>query len=260
MILTGDTGGADIGALKTVTASHTTVNETVIETPVELPTGTYPITPQVSFTIGEDGLPTVTGAQSFNNLAVAVASGRNNTGASATIYWRVRKNGASTFSGSTSISISIPYWTFNDYHYKDVVAGDVLEMFFYAGAVGVDLSFYGCYTVPAQINIGHNFMRNAVFKIYDGVRDGTPFVAGSRYYSTALEYIFYPSTSDDDMRVGNGTFTFRILQPNDARYTGATSVYYSPTYLNQTHATASPYYAVPLYIAELTYREYGTFP
>jgi hypothetical protein len=127
-------------SLKTLNITYQTPQETLLETPETLPT-TEPETPQISYTVAEADLPTFN-MQPFKKTWVAylIAAGKVVTGA--TIYFRMKKNGESVASGSSSITANY-FYTRNCYFY-DVAVDDVLEIALWSNRTDSNWDYKAC--------------------------------------------------------------------------------------------------------------------
>ena len=111
-------------SLKTLNITYQTPQETLLGTPETLPTA-EPATPQISYTVASGDLPTFN-IQPFKKIWVAYLIGAGKAVTAATIYWRMKKNGASVSTGSGSVAANT-FYTWNCYFYN-VAVGDVLEI------------------------------------------------------------------------------------------------------------------------------------
>jgi len=96
--------------------------ETLLDTPEPLPTS-EPAEPQVSYTVQESDLPTLS-MNVYSKVWVAWIIVAGYCPSAATVYYRMLKNGVSVASGSNSVSAG-NYYTRVSYFY-DVKVGDVL--------------------------------------------------------------------------------------------------------------------------------------
>ena len=109
---------------KILNITYQTPQETLLGTPETLPT-TEPATPQISYTVTSGDLPTFN-MPLFKKIWVALLYGAGKAVTAATIYWRMKKNGASVATGSGSVAANTFYtWSCGFY---DVAVGDVLEL------------------------------------------------------------------------------------------------------------------------------------
>ncbi|MGC8895647.1 MAG: hypothetical protein ACP5LB_02610 [Candidatus Bathyarchaeia archaeon] len=111
-------------SFKTLNITYQTPRETLLGTPLTLPT-TEPTDPQVAYAVQESDLPTFD-VKPFSKvwLARVLAGGQFVT--AGTLYWRMLKNGQSVASSSTSVSANY-YWSCTAC-FLDVQVGDVLAL------------------------------------------------------------------------------------------------------------------------------------
>jgi hypothetical protein len=111
-------------SLKTLNITYQTPQETLLGTPETLPTS-EPATPQIRYTVAESDLPTFN-MPPYQKKWVAIVIGAGKAVTAATIYYRMKKNGASIASGSSSVSAN--YFYTRQCCFYDVAVGDVLEL------------------------------------------------------------------------------------------------------------------------------------
>jgi len=109
---------------KVLYITYRTPLETLLETPETLPTS-EPDTPQISYTVTEDLLPTLS-MQPYSKKWVACLYGAGRFTTAGTVYWRMKRNGASVASSSKSVSANYYYTVCA--HFHNVNVGDVLEL------------------------------------------------------------------------------------------------------------------------------------
>jgi hypothetical protein len=147
-LLLGDTGKAQVSPLKTFTITPGAARETLLGTPLILPT-TEPATAQVSFTVQSSDLPTITGNVPMKYNAVLYVSGKIGVAASVVNY-RVLKNSVSVAQAAGVSATAAQYWTHTHWRTFDVQVGDVLEVKYWAVQADVNLDFYGLIIFPSQ--------------------------------------------------------------------------------------------------------------
>lgn len=111
-------------------------------------------TNQVSFTIQDTDLPTISPAPySMKFLAQIVVSGKN--GATApVINFRIFKNGVSLVTGVSTSTVTMTannYWTTNHWRWFDVQVGDVLEVRLWASNADTTIDYAALQVYPANI-------------------------------------------------------------------------------------------------------------
>jgi hypothetical protein len=100
------------------------ISETLLGTPETLPTS-EPSTPQVSYTVQQSDLPTMS-LQPFSLKWIGAVFGGGKFVTAGNVYWRMKKNGDSVATGNDAVSAN-NYYTLSAY-FRDVVVGDVLEL------------------------------------------------------------------------------------------------------------------------------------
>lgn len=127
-------------ALQSYTITYPSPDETLLGTPVALPTS-EPADPQISYTIAVGHLPTVSPAGlEYTLTAILYAAGKNTDAASQTVYYRILRNGASVATGSASVAANY-YYTWNHYSFYNVVSGDVLACKLWASSANVNWDY-----------------------------------------------------------------------------------------------------------------------
>ena len=125
---------------RTDSLSYPAAQETYDAAGTALPTS-EPATSQVIYTITSADLPVSTDkTASMKFSAFLYGGGKNNGASSATVYYRILKNGASVATGSSSVNANY-YYTVNCYQLYDVKAGDVIEIRLWASAATVDYRY-----------------------------------------------------------------------------------------------------------------------
>jgi len=114
--------------------------ENLQDTPTDLPTA-EPGTPQISYTVASGDLPVILPSLPDNGKYVAylIAAGKNTSASSQTVYFRMKKNGASITNGSSSVSAG--YFYTRMFWFFDVQPGDVLEIYLWASSSEVNWDY-----------------------------------------------------------------------------------------------------------------------
>jgi hypothetical protein len=111
-------------SLKTLNITYQAAQETLLGTPETLPT-TEPATPQISYTVAAGDLPTFN-LLPYQKKHIAILIGAGKAVTAATISYRMKKNGGSVESGSSSVPAN--YFYTRACFFYDVAVGDVLEL------------------------------------------------------------------------------------------------------------------------------------
>lgn len=152
-VLWGDTGKVSLGTLKKFDITLATPRETLLGTPVALPT-TQPGTPQISLTVGGSDLPTISPSPiSTSYTAMVYTGGRNTDAASQTVNYQIYKNGSSVATGSQTGLVSNNYWTHNYPSFFGIVDGDVITVSLWATSVNVNYDYYAIIIMPTRIQL-----------------------------------------------------------------------------------------------------------
>jgi hypothetical protein len=109
---------------QTLNITYKPAQETLLTTPQTLPTS-EPATPQISYTVANADLPTLS-LTPYQKKWVALIYGGGKFVTAGTLYWRMKKNGASVATGSQSVSANY-FYTAHAF-FNDVAVGDVLEL------------------------------------------------------------------------------------------------------------------------------------
>ena len=117
---------------KVLDITYQTPQETLLSTPETLPTS-EPTTPQIGYTVAEAHLPTFS-FKPYRPVWVAMVFGAGKFTTSGTLYWRMKRNGTSVATSSTSVSANT-FYTCQAYFYN-VSIGDVLELALWSSVSG----------------------------------------------------------------------------------------------------------------------------
>ena len=125
---------------RTDSLTYPAAQETYDAAGTALPTS-EPATSQIIYTITSADLPVSTDkTASMKFTAFLYGGGKNNGASSATVYYRILKNGTSVASGSSAVNTNY-YYTVNCYQLYDVKVGDVIEIRLWASAATVDYRY-----------------------------------------------------------------------------------------------------------------------
>jgi len=122
---------------RTDSLTYPAAQETYDPVGTALPTS-EPVENQISYTVQESDLPVSTDkAAAMKFTALLYGGGRNTGVSSATVYYRVLKNGSSVMTGNASVAAN-NYYTISCYQLYDVKVGDVIELRLWASAATLD--------------------------------------------------------------------------------------------------------------------------
>lgn len=177
-LLIGDMGRVAVGALKTFNISCATPREVSLGT-LALPNaeGT---TNQVSFTIQDTDLPTITpNPLSVKYVALILTSGKCTT--TATVSYRVFKNGTSLTTSNASGAAN-QFWTQNHWRWYDIAVGDVLEVRQWSNQTDTTLDYACLMIFPANIILSKigTILKDLTYTNANTANNPTPTGAGVR--------------------------------------------------------------------------------
>lgn len=250
----GDTGRASIGSLKSFTLTQGTPRETLLGSPIILPT-TEPTTSQVSWTIQQSDLPTITPSVSMGNAVNLIVAGKVGASAS-TVNYRILKNGVSVSTGSASSVSANYYWCHNHFRVNNVQVGDVLEVKSWASTSDCGLDFYALVLWPIQPEL-YNRSKSPILKdVSFTVTGGASLVSsGLSIYSTAGMYI-WPTTSTYAGIYTSSNVTYPTMIPFQNYY--IYSLNYGENTTNYTYTTSnttSRQYVKNCFPSQISFRE-----
>ena len=135
-----------------VTITYPDPDETLLETPVALPTS-EPAEAQISYTLASGHMPVWSPYELPHILvANAYAGGQNTAGSATTLYYRVRHNGTDIATGSGSVSAG-NFWTLNMYKYiAGLALGDTIAISLWVGASGMTWDYKACVVKVSAIS------------------------------------------------------------------------------------------------------------
>jgi hypothetical protein len=224
-------------SLKTLNITYQTPQETLLGTPETLPT-TEPTTPQISYTVANADLPTFN-LSPYQKKWVAIVIGAGKAVTAATIYWRMKKNGASVNNGSSSVSAN-NFYTWNCFFY-DVAVGDVLELALWSSVSDSNWD-YKAYQIQVsrlimlnkpRLLVPCNFAASALHPTLTLGNQSSSYSGLCIYHLDQYFMIITSATSFDVLYPKNTYGMFRI---NYGDYT------YSNSSVLRTSTTYRPYY------------------
>ena len=133
-----------------VSISYPDPDETLLETPVDLPTS-EPAEAQISYTLASRHMPTWSPFELEHvKTAILYVAGENTSGVSRTVYYRVRKGDTSVATGSMNVPKGTVF-TMSHYRFLGAQTGDVLRCSLWANGTGCNWN-HGCVVVmPTRI-------------------------------------------------------------------------------------------------------------
>ena len=243
-------------ARQTLNITMQTPYEELLGTPVDLPT-TEPGTAQYEWTIASGDLPVFSIThKSVVWVAHFYAAGKNVSGASRTVYYRMVKNGSNVKTGSGSVSDNY-FYTWNCYFYN-VAVGDVLGIKLWAAAAGVNRDYQARQIQPTRLAIVAD---GEIMKPlnYSSITDhpvlslGSPSCSGTYAFAvylpgTTAKTSLGSSSAISELRHHATYKLFRITR-GDASYADSIQVKIATTY--------RPYYYRNYLPTQIIFRSYG---
>ncbi len=222
---------------KVLNIAYKAAQETLLATPETLPTA-EPATPQIGFTVAEADLPTFDQSV-YSRKWVALIYGAGKFVTAGTLYWRIKKNGASVATGSASVSANY-YYTVNAYFF-DIAVGDLLELALWSSVTDSNWD-YKAYQVQVSRIILMKRPRLLVPCNFSSIGTQPALTLGSpSVYTTGTLYPYHAdialpaitaATNYPSLQVGDAFGMFRVCYgdsiPNSGRV--ATSSLYRPRY------------------------------
>lgn len=236
---------------KTITISYPTPTETLQGTPTTLPTS-EPGTPQVSYTVAATDPPTI-GLTLYSKvlIGVVIAGGKVNT--AATISWRMKHNGSSVTTGSTSVAAST-YYTIQAFFYNCAV-GDTLQISLWSNESDSNWDYNTYYVHFTRLVIWNKIRMLVNVSFVTLVQ--TPVLASGNPSGTSYSSYAYSNDLMYDAMQTAGPFTFSAL------YAGTTygffveplgDIYNANNAYFRTSSTYRPLYYSPFEPTKITLR------
>lgn len=249
----GDTGKIAYGPLKSYTLSFATPRETLLGSPVSLPSAN-PGTPQVTMTIQTTDLPTITPSPlSVTYCAVLYIAGKNTDAASQSVSYQVYKNGTAISGASGSATVATnTYWTHEHFRFNSIAVGDVLGVSVWSASANVNYDYYAMCVYPTRPVLGKCYLNKDVnfgTFTYPTLSSGNPSV------SLSQTPVIYPTSSSQNMQI-NANTTFGALSWSST-YNAFVTNYgdNNVTSITETNATYRPYYRRNALPSTITFRE-----
>jgi hypothetical protein len=150
-VLWGDTGKVSTGTLKTFTINTPSARETYLSSsPVTLSTS-EPATAQVSFTVGNNDLPTLTPSPVFmGNAPIIHVAGKAVT--ACTLTYKTFINGTQMATGTNAVTAG-NNWTYSFVNTQSVNAqvGDIIEVKLWSTQTNTQLDYYAFTMYPTKV-------------------------------------------------------------------------------------------------------------
>lgn len=224
-------------ARKVLNITYRAAQETLLDTPETLPT-TEPATPQISYTVAEADLPSFN-PPTYQKKLIAIIIGAGKVVTAATIYYRMKKNGASVASASSSVSAN--YYYTRQCHFYDVKVGDVLELALWSNQTDSNWD-YKAYQIQTSRLILLNKPRLLMPCNFAALGTHPVLTLGNPSYTSSA---LYPYHVDKVLPTISAATSYESLYPKDTygvfrlSYGDYTS---SNTSIVRTSTTYRPYY------------------
>lgn len=220
----------------------------LLDPPEALPIS-EPATAQIKITITSAMLPVWSPYELPHvKTAILYAAGRNTSGATKKVYYRILKNGVNIATGSGS-TLSGNNYTYNHYNFLGVNVGDVLDCKLWADGMGCNWAHKSAIVVPTRCGPAATLVHNMVVAIVKA----PPLTQGNPSASNANSYLFH---ADEQWVTLGEVSTWRYaacfsaaqsrLFRSGAGDTGQMSEF-------RTSQTAYPYYRQPFVLSRIAY-------
>jgi hypothetical protein len=241
--------------------------------PISIPTS-EPLTAQISYTVQQSDLPTITPSISIGNVVGIYMTGANSKVAGSTLTYTVYKNGVSLITTTTTSIVNTQNcWGMVHWRWTNVQVGDLLEVKVWATtgtATGFTIDYSNMRTYANQPDIGLTSAKSKLLKdvkVTIGITQ-TPTISPATANGTTTSWniansgspVFYPcSVNSATINVG-ATMTIPLLQPyiNGSTNTGLyrnTNGDTSPNITTSYSHTSLRQYQVNYQVSAIEYRE-----
>jgi hypothetical protein len=202
-----------VGTLKTFTITPATPRETLLGSPLTLPT-TEPTTAQVSFTIQQSDLPVFTPNITFKNNVSVICSGKAVT--AATISYRVLKNGVSVTTAAATATPANNFWCHTYWAAWDAQVGDTIDIKLWSSQADSYVDFYGliCGHTQPDFSKRGNILKDLSFPSYATT---TNLFSNTLVVSNGAAIVMLPVSNNSSANFSlASTHVFNVISP----YTG----------------------------------------
>jgi hypothetical protein len=236
-----------------ITITSTTPQETLLETPEDLPTTEQ--TSQVVYTLQESDFPVITPSSiyTYQPVGCLVGAGYNSSGSTATIYYRAIKNGTSVLTGNKSSMPNNQYYTFQFFgFYNSLAVGDTIELRLWSSATGVNFDYKALTIYPTRIGFSNttgwllsdlNIDASKTTLSLGTAQEASNYSMRFLMFDT-IDYISASNKKYNGIRYLN-TYKFGKVSAGDDG--GGCLFYYN-------HATYRPYYSTNWFQTKISYR------
>jgi hypothetical protein len=223
-------------SLKTLNITYQTPQETLLGTPETLPTS-EPGTPQISYTVAEGDLPSFS-ITPYQKKFIATIVGAGKVVTAATIYYRMKKNGVSVNTSSSSVSAN-NYYTWNCNFY-DVAVGDVLELALWSNQTDSNWDYKALHTRVSRLILFNK--PRLLLPCNFAALESRPVLTLGTAQPSSSPAVLYPYNLDLVLPSISAAFLYESLYPKNTYglfrvnygdyyyFNGSTSARTSPTY------------------------------
>lgn len=197
----GQTDKATIGTRKEISITYALARETLLGTPVALPTSD-PGTPQISFTILAADMPVLTGISTSALLfpAFVVVGGHNAGGGFEFVSFRLKKNGVEITQQNPTVDLAC--WTLTLHNIPTVQVGDVLDITLWTAVSGMSYDYIALAvgaTQPTPVPTGTILLMPSYtgFQAHPQLVMGDPLVVDPRGVTVVSGDQFYSDFTSD---------------------------------------------------------------
>lgn len=241
-----------VSSLKTLTIALQTAQETFQGSPTTLPTSEPSAgNEQISYTVQAGDLPTFNMVPS-SKVWIAIIFGCGKFVTAGTLYWRMKKNGASVATGSNTVAANFFYT--REFYFFDVAVGDVLKISLWSNKADSNWDYNSYIIYPSRVNVSakKRLLANVIFTSFAGLT----LALGNPVMVQEL----YPWWICDD---NYGALPLSAGKTFVAYYAGATKGLYQMNYgdyylandsSSRTHASDRPRYFKHMIPAVVNYR------
>lgn len=252
----GDTGKVAFGAYRNFITTMAVPYETLLGTPIILTGTSTTITfPAVQAT----DFPTFSRTSfSVKYCIMLYVSGRNQSGAAATVSYNFLKNGVSVSSGASGSVANNQNWTLSCGASTTVSVGDVFTVTLSSAGTNIDYRHYGFQVYPTQLYISKN--NNIVFSNLTYNITSPTFSLGTSPIAAATgTFNVYPFSSlTNNLGVGGNFSAYTITAFSQHQTFGMGRIQYGDqdtSTRTDTHNTSIPAYRSNQVPTSITYRE-----
>ncbi len=239
-----------VSTLHTLNIAYQDPQETLQGTPTTLPMS-EPETPQISYTVASGDLATFTGFTPANNIWIALIFAAGKVVTTATISWRMKRNGINVATG-TQIVAANTYYTIIAGFCNGLGAGssgvfvdDVLTIYLWSSQADSNWDYNAYMIQPSRVQPSTTKFKQSVYLITYIISTGYPALTlGNPFTATSTQQInvYVSSTAFAGLNATKTVNCLNLISPYYLfrTYTGD----YAPqdSAVIYTHVSYRPYY------------------